>query len=68
MWGLSSAMLSSLHSSTHPLSANGDKSPEDDVWLPMWQGKRKSNNNLNTHTISHTHTPLTVWNTFVNVQ
>ena len=32
MWGVSSAMISSLH------NRNGDKSSEDDVWLPILEG------------------------------
>ena len=36
MWGLSSAIISSLHDSIHPLvTSNGEKSSEDGVWLPI---------------------------------
>ena len=35
--GLSSAMIGSLHSSSHTPEL-GNKSSEDGMWLPVWQG------------------------------
>ena len=44
MWGLSSAVISSLHNSIHPPEMEMSSS-EDDVWLPAWQS-----NTTQTHT------------------
>ena len=43
-------MVSSLHNSVQPLR-KGDKSHEDDVWLPMWRGNKELKQTI-THTQS----------------
>ena len=41
-----------FHAEQHPPSRNGDKSPEDDTWLPMWRGNKTKRS---SHTQSSHH-------------